>query len=75
MKKLILKILWSAIGREIAKVIIDHFLKALAKKGYYMTAAAADSSRSGFGNILNSEQFRNAMIVEFIDQELENVKP
>jgi hypothetical protein len=75
MKKLILKILWSAIGKEIARVIIDYFLKKLAQRGYYMTASSADASRSGYGNILQSEQFRSAMITEFVDQDLEEIKP
>jgi hypothetical protein len=75
MKKLILALLRSELGKAILRVLLDHFLKALQKKGYYMAASAADSSRNGYGNILEKEMFRSAMISEFVDTELENVKP
>lgn len=78
MKKFLLSILKSAVGKAIIQIIIDAFLQALRKKGYYMTASEGDARKSvgsQYGNILNSEMFRHAMITEFIDTELENVKP
>ena len=77
MKKLILSLLKSAIGKAIIQIIIDAFLKALAKKGYYMSASAADANRSSgspYGNILNNEQLRRVMVTEFVEFGLENVK-
>lgn len=83
MKKLILSLLKSAVGKAIIQIILDAFLRSLAKKGYYMTASQADArsnfsnpnSGRAFGNILEREVFRSATIIEFVDTELENVKP
>lgn len=78
MKKFLLSILKSEIGKAVLRILIDAFLSSLAKKGYYMTASSADARASNgqnFRNILNSEMFRSAMISEFVDTELESVKP
>lgn len=75
MKKLILSLLKSAVGKAIIQIIIDAFLKSLAKKGYYMTAQQGAINRTSLGNLLEMPQYRNVIAVEFIDTELENVKP
>lgn len=78
MKKLILSLLKSAVGKAIIQIIIDAFLKMLQKKGYYLSqssASAKASSGSWYGNVLNSDQLRQVMVLEFMEDELENVKP
>lgn len=78
MKKLILSLLKSAVGKAIITLVIDSFLTSLRKRGYYMTASSADAQKSQgghYGNILNAEAYRKAMVSEFVEFELENVKP
>lgn len=78
MKKLILKLLWSALGREIARVILNHFLRKLAQRGYYMTSSAADarsSTGTNYGNVLNHDIYRASMIDEFVELDLQDIKP
>jgi hypothetical protein len=78
MKKLILSLLKSQIGKAIIRILIDEFLRSLAKKGYYMTASSADARDSvgrNSGNILNSEMFRKAMVSEYVETELDELNP
>ena len=72
MKKIIISLLKSAIGRAIVQALIEYFLEKAAKKGYYVTTTTAGSGNvHNIGNIATQPAYRKAMAAEFAEFDLD----